>query len=271
MADLSKETNNQAAEVAKEKQKPLTAEDMRFPIFGVAKTEFSDKEIERLVRGGKSEMHTFKFENEKGEPEEKAARMSAYRNEKGYMATKIFTRFPEMKLNDQISGIPYTAKEKEALEKGNAILKKDIPSKDSQGTYNAWVQVDKDLNRLEMLGEARFPLPKEILKKDITHLHEEFRTKGEARVEGMTAKDGKPFDALLKVDLIKGNFEFVFDQKKKEIAETESLKQEETKNVEKKKPQEVDKDAESKVSKTKSDDQDDDMPAKKKGKTQKIG
>lgn len=200
----------------KDQGSKISTSEFTFPLYGVAQDAFKTDELENMARGRKSGVHTFSLKNEAGEHEPKEARIAVYRKETGKLGVKFFEKQAAFTLKEEISGVQYTPQERSSLEKGNAILKTGLQSPEKDGTtYNAWLQIDKDLNRLEVQGEKRFPLPDTLLGKDLKSLHEAMRTTGEARVEGLVSKDGKhEFDATLKVNLVKGGFDFA-DSKNK--------------------------------------------------------
>lgn len=191
-----------------EKKAPALFGELTFPLFGVKKDDFKLSEVERLERGVKSDVHDFRLKNEQGQLENKPARISIYRTPEGKTSIKIFDRSPSFTLKDDLSGVPFTPAEKETLEKGNALLKRDLPARDG-GTYNAWIQVDRELNRLEMVPEKRFHLSPSLLGQDMTRANERLRTTGEVRMEGLSSKSGGTFDSTLKVNILKGSFDFV--------------------------------------------------------------
>ena len=116
--------------------------------------------------------------------------------------------FPDM-------GYKFSPEDKaQLLKTGN--LGKTIEVVTKQGElFDAYVSIDPQTNELLALRADRVSIPKEI--KGVTLSDQQYKdlVEGKAvKVEGMTSKNGKSFDATLQVNADKKGIEFIFGDSK---------------------------------------------------------
>lgn len=200
-------------------------------VFGAKADSFSQAEISRMSKGGKSDLAKFTVERPDGSSREITAKLSVRNEPDGSIKNVYHEKINKPMQLDEISGNKISFKEREALEAGKAIFKKDIPSKDGLDKFDSWVQVDKDLNQLVMVSDKSVALPEKYLGKEITEENRQtMRDTGSVRIEGMISKTGNPFNAELSPNIIDRKMDFKFDPK---IAKTKSQEvgEAETKDV----------------------------------------
>lgn len=184
-------------------------------IFGTKADSFSQTEISRMSKGGKSDLATFQVERPDGTSRNITAKLSVRNEPDGTIKNVYHEKINKPLQLDDISGNKISFKERDALEAGKAIFKKDIPSKDVAGkTFDSWVQIDKDLNQLVMVSDKAIALPEKYLGKEITEENRQtMRDTGSVRIEGMISKQGNAFNAELSPNIIERKMDFKFDPK----------------------------------------------------------
>ena len=112
-------------------------------------------------------------------------------------------------------GHKFSAEEKETLlATGNLGKTIELAPKNGE-TFSAYISIDPQTNEVLALRADRVSIPKEI--KGVTLSDQQYKdlVEGKAvKVEGMTSKNGKSFDATLQVNAEKKGIEFIFGDKK---------------------------------------------------------
>lgn len=142
------------------------------------------------------------------------ARLAFRTDDNGNIGLAIHPLRKEPQLDFPYMGYKFSPEEKkQLLSTGN--LGKTIEVKPKNGEpFSAYVSIDPQTNEIIALRADRVNIPKEI--KGITLSDAQYKdlVEGKAvKVEGMTAKSGKSFDATLQVNAEKKGIEFVFDNK----------------------------------------------------------
>ena len=142
------------------------------------------------------------------------ARLAFRTDDNGNIGLAIHPLRKEPQLDFPYMGYKFSPEEKkQLLSTGN--LGKTIEVKPKNGeAFSAYVSIDPQTNEIIALRADRVNIPKEI--KGITLSDAQYKdlVEGKAvKVEGMTAKSGKSFDATLQVNAEKKGIEFVFDKK----------------------------------------------------------
>ena len=111
-------------------------------------------------------------------------------------------------------GYKFSPEEKEQLlVTGNLGKTIEITPKNRE-PFAAYVSIDPQTNELIALRADRVAIPKEIKGVTLSDAQYKDLVEGKAvKVEGMTAKSGKSFDATLQVNAEKKGIEFIFDGK----------------------------------------------------------
>ena len=109
-------------------------------------------------------------------------------------------------------GYKFSPEEKEAL-LTTANLGKTIEVTPKNGEpFSAYVSIDPQTNEIVALRADRVNNPKEIKGVTLSDAQYKELVEGKAvKVEGMTAKSGKTFDATLQVNAERKGIEFFFD------------------------------------------------------------
>ena len=109
-------------------------------------------------------------------------------------------------------GYKFSPKEKEALRiTGNLGKTIEVTPKNAE-PFSAYVSIDPQTNEIIALRADRVNIPKEI--KGVTLSDAQYKDLVEGKVvkvEDMTAKSGKTFDATLQVNAERKGIEFIFD------------------------------------------------------------
>ena len=112
-------------------------------------------------------------------------------------------------------GHKFSAEEKETLlATGNLGKTIELAPKNGE-TFSAYISIDPQTNEVLALRADRVSIPKEI--KGVTLSDQQYKDliEGKAvKVEVMTSKNGKSFDATLQVNAEKKGIEFIFGDKK---------------------------------------------------------
>ena len=143
------------------------------------------------------------------------ARLAFRTDDNGNVGLAIHPLRKEPQLDFPYMGYKFSPEEKEALlTTGNLGKTIDVTPKNGE-PFAAYVSIDPQTNEIVALRADRVNIPKEI--KGITLSDAQYKdlVEGKAvKVEGMTAKSGKSFDATLQVNAEKKGIEFIFGDKK---------------------------------------------------------
>lgn len=109
-------------------------------------------------------------------------------------------------------GYKFSPEEKEQLlTTGNLGKTIEVTPKNGEA-FSAYVSIDPQTNELIALRADRVNIPKEIKGVTLSDAHYKDLVEGKAvKVEGMTAKSGKTFNATLQVNAERKGIEFIFD------------------------------------------------------------
>lgn len=120
----------------------------------------------------------------------------------------------EPQLDFPYMGHKFSPEEKELLlATGNLGKTIEITPKNGE-PFAAYVSIDPQTNELIALRADRVNIPKEIKGVTLSDAQYKDLVEGKAvKVEGMTAKSGKSFDATLQVNAEKKGIEFIFENK----------------------------------------------------------
>ncbi len=139
------------------------------------------------------------------------ARLALRTDNEGKIGLVIHPIRKEVQLDFPYMGHEFSLEEKEQLlSTGN--LGKTIDLQPNNGdSFSAYVSIDQQTNELVALRADRVTIPQEI--KGVRLSDEQYKDLVEGKsvkVEGMTSKNGKPFDAYLQVNAEKKGIEFQF-------------------------------------------------------------
>ena len=120
----------------------------------------------------------------------------------------------EPQLDFPYMGHKFSPEEKDQLlTTGNLGKTIEITPKNGE-SFAAYVSIDPQTNELIALRADRVAIPKEIKGVTLSDAQYKDLVEGKAvKVEGMTAKSGKSFDATLQVNAEKKGIEFIFNNK----------------------------------------------------------
>ena len=140
------------------------------------------------------------------------ARLAFRTDENGNIGLAVHSMRKEPQLDYPYMGYKFSPEEKEQLlATGNLGKTIDVTPKNGE-TFSAYVSIDPQTNEIIALRADRVNIPKEI--KGVTRSDAQYKdlVEGKAvKVEGMTSKRGKSFDATLQVNAEKKGIEFIFD------------------------------------------------------------
>ncbi|MES5134710.1 DUF4099 domain-containing protein [Prevotella amnii] len=142
------------------------------------------------------------------------ARLAFRTDDSGNVGLAIHPLRKEPQLDFPYMGYKFSPEEKEQLlATGN--LGKTIEVTPKNGNpFSAYVSIDPQTNEIVALRADRVAIPKEIKGVTLSDAQYKDLVEGKAvKVEGMTAKSGKSFDATLQVNAEKKGIEFIFDGK----------------------------------------------------------
>ena len=143
------------------------------------------------------------------------ARLAFRTDENGNIGLAIHSIRKEPQLNFPYMGYEFSPEEKEQLlTTGNLGKTIEVTPKNGE-PFAAYVSIDPQTNELIALRADRVTIPQEI--KGVKLSDEQYKAllEGKAvKVEGMTAKSGKTFDATLQVNAEKKGIEFIFGERK---------------------------------------------------------
>ena len=142
------------------------------------------------------------------------ARLAFRTDDNGNVGLAIHPLRKEPQLDFPYMGYKFSPEEKEQLlATGNLGKTIEVTPKNGE-PFSAYVSIDPQTNEIIALRADRVNIPKEI--KGITLSDAQYKdlVEGKAvKVEGMTAKSGKSFDATLQVNAEKKGIEFIFENK----------------------------------------------------------
>ena len=140
------------------------------------------------------------------------ARLAFRTDENGNIGLAVHSMRKEPQLDYPYMGYKFSPEEKEQLlTTGN--LGKTIEVTPKNGNpFSAYVSIDPQTNEIIALRADRVNIPKEIKGVTLSDAQYKNLVEGKAvKVEGMTSKRGKSFDATLQVNAEKKGIEFIFD------------------------------------------------------------
>ena len=142
------------------------------------------------------------------------ARLAFRTDENGNIGLAVHPLRKEPQLDFPYMGHKFSPNEKEQLlTTGNLGKTIEITPKNGE-PFAAYVSIDPQTNELIALRADRVNIPKEIKGVTLTDAQYKDLVEGKAvKVEGMTAKSGKPFNATLQVNAEKKGIEFIFENK----------------------------------------------------------
>ena len=142
------------------------------------------------------------------------ARLAFRTDSDGNIGLAVHPLRKEPQLDFPYMGHKFSPEEKEQLlVTGNLGKTIEITPKNRE-PFAAYVSIDSQTNELIALRADRVAIPKEIKGVTLSDAQYKDLVEGKAvKVEGMTAKSGKSFDATLQVNAEKKGIEFIFDGK----------------------------------------------------------
>ena len=139
------------------------------------------------------------------------ARLAFRTDEEGKISLAVHSLRKEPQLDFPYMGHKFSAEEKEILlATGNLGKTIEVMPKNGE-PFSAYISIDPQTNELIALRADRISIPQEI--KGVTLSDGQYKdlVEGKAvKVEGMTSKNGKFFDATLQVNAEKKGIEFIF-------------------------------------------------------------
>ena len=143
------------------------------------------------------------------------ARLAFRTDDDGNIGLAVHAMRKEPQLDFPYMGHKFSPEEKEQLlSTGNLGKTIEVTPKSGE-PFSAYVSIDPQTNEVIALRADRVSIPKEI--KGVTLSDQQYKDliEGKAvKVEGMTSKNGKSFDATLQVNAEKKGIEFIFGNKK---------------------------------------------------------
>ena len=140
------------------------------------------------------------------------ARLAFRTDDNGNIGLAIHPLRKEPQLDFPYMGYKFSPEEKEQLlTTGNLGKTIEVTLKNAE-PFSAYVSIDPQTNEIIALRADRVNIPKEI--KGVTLSDAQYKELVEGKVvkvEGMTAKSGKTFDATLQVNAERKGIEFIFD------------------------------------------------------------
>ena len=140
------------------------------------------------------------------------ARLAFRTDDNGNIGLAIHPLRKEPPLDFPYMGYKFSPEEKEQLlTTGNLGKTIEVTSKNGE-PFAAYVSIDPQTNEIIALRADRVNIPKEIKGVTLSDAQYKELVEGKAvKVEGMTAKSGKTFDATLQVNAERKGIEFIFD------------------------------------------------------------
>ena len=142
------------------------------------------------------------------------ARLAFRTDDNGNIGLAIHPLRKEPQLDFPYMGYKFSPEEKEQLlATGNLGKTIEVTPKNAE-PFSAYVSIDPQTNEIIALRADRVNIPKEIKGVTLSDAQYKDLVEGKAvKVEGMTAKSGKTFDATLQVNAERKGIEFIFDNK----------------------------------------------------------
>ena len=143
------------------------------------------------------------------------ARLAFRTNEQGDIGLAIHPLRKEPQLDFPYMGYKFSPEEKEQLlTTGNLGKTIEVTPKNGEPS-SAYVSIDPQTNEIIALRADRVNIPKEIKGVTLSDAQYKNLVEGKAvKVEGMTAKSGKSFNATLQVNAERKGIEFIFGDNK---------------------------------------------------------
>ena len=140
------------------------------------------------------------------------ARLAFRTDNDGNIGLAVHPLRKEPQLDYPYMGYMFSPEEKEQLlSTGNLGKTIDVTPKNGE-PFAAYVSIDPQTNEIIALRADQVNIPKEIKGVTLSDAQYKDLVEGKAvKVEGMTAKSGKSFDATLQVNAEKKGIEFIFD------------------------------------------------------------
>ena len=140
------------------------------------------------------------------------ARLAFRTDENGNIGLAVHSIRKEPQLDYPYMGYKFSPEEKEQLlTTGNLGKTIEVTPKNGE-PFSAYVSIDPQTNEIIALRADRVNIPKEIKGVTLSDAQYKDLVEGKAvKVEGMTSKRGKSFDATLQVNAEKKGIEFIFD------------------------------------------------------------
>ena len=142
------------------------------------------------------------------------ARLAFRTDNNGNIGLAIHPLRKEPQLDFPYMGYKFSPEEKEQLlTTGNLGKTIEVTPKNAE-PFSTYVSIDPQTNELIALRADRVNIPKEIKGVTLSDAQYKDLVEGKAvKVEGMTAKSGKSFNATLQVNAEKKGIEFIFENK----------------------------------------------------------
>ena len=143
------------------------------------------------------------------------ARLAFRTDDSGNIGLAIHPLRKEPQLDFPYMGYKFSPEEKEQLlTTGNLGKTIEVTPKNGNA-FSAYVSIDPQTNEIIALRADRVNIPKEIKGVTLSDAQYKDLVEGKAvKVEGMTAKSGKSFNATLQVNAEKKGIEFIFGNNK---------------------------------------------------------
>ena len=143
------------------------------------------------------------------------ARLAFRTDDNGNIGLAIHPLRKEPQLDFPYMGYKFSPEEKEQLlTTGNLGKTIEVTPKNGK-PFSAYVSIDPQTNEIIALRADRVNIPKEIKGVTLSDAQYKDLVEGKAvKVEGMTAKSGKSFNATLQVNAEKKGIEFIFGDNK---------------------------------------------------------
>jgi len=143
------------------------------------------------------------------------ARLAFRTDDNGNIGLAIHPLRKEPQLDFPYMGYKFSPEEKEQLlATGNLGKTIEVTPKNAE-PFSAYVSIDPQTNEIITLRADRVNIPKEIKGVTLSDIQYKDLVEGKAvKVEGMTAKSGKSFDATLQVNAERKGIEFIFGDSK---------------------------------------------------------
>ena len=143
------------------------------------------------------------------------ARLAFRTDEQGDIGLAIHPLRKEPQLDFPYMGYKFSPEEKEQLlTTGNLGKTIEVTPKNGE-LFSAYVSIDPQTNEIIALRADRVNIPKEIKGVTLSDAQYKDLVEGKAvKVEGMTAKSGKSFNATLQVNAERKGIEFIFGDNK---------------------------------------------------------